>query len=527
MPKNFTQQHVTLWVHFCTTGVQTLLVLLKMDRLAKIGRQLMQPSECIALAKFLLEQRKKKNNPRVIADADEAFCFEILNRVSRSFAAVIEGLPPTLRKQVCVFYLVLRALDTVEDDMTIEDEKKKTMLRDFANHLRRPAEDVLPIVSGYGDTDDYRELLRRYDQVIRVFQGLGSEAQNIIEEITVKMQNGMADFVGATRVTSHADYELYCHYVAGLVGIGLSKLWAVSPEEGAKWSTLPNRDKLSNEMGLFLQKTNITRDYREDIEVNRLFWPKEIWSKYASTAEEFMPKENAGKGVEALNHMVTDALKHIPSCIEYLELLSDPAVFKFCAIPQVMAIATLNELYDNPKVLQTEVKIRKGKAVLLMQGATDMTAVKRIFHAELLALKAKIRPQDRSAQTTMALVEKALAITHTGALTTSSSLSKLLSTAMDVSLLATFATGVHRLSVCSQTESCNLLDGDGLGLLAASVTAHVIRVVKHNTWLGNILGNAQTVKLADECSKKRCCSRPISDAMSKHNLPDLGAAASK
>ena len=49
---------------------------------------------------------------------DLAFCDEILCKVSRSFAAVIRQLPPTLLVDVLIFYLVLRALDTIEDDMT-------------------------------------------------------------------------------------------------------------------------------------------------------------------------------------------------------------------------------------------------------------------------------------------------------------------------------------------------------------------------------------------------------------------------
>lgn len=39
-------------------------------------------------------------------------------KVSRSFAAVIQQLPNQLVKDIAVFYLVLRGLDTVEDDMT-------------------------------------------------------------------------------------------------------------------------------------------------------------------------------------------------------------------------------------------------------------------------------------------------------------------------------------------------------------------------------------------------------------------------
>lgn len=49
----------------------------------------------------------------------------------RSFAIVIQQLPERLRDPVCVFYLVLRALDTVEDDMAILQDVKVTLLRAF------------------------------------------------------------------------------------------------------------------------------------------------------------------------------------------------------------------------------------------------------------------------------------------------------------------------------------------------------------------------------------------------------------
>lgn len=52
-----------------------------------------------------------------VKDDNVAFCKEVLLNVSRSFAAVILQLPPGLCIDIAVFYLVLRALDTVEDDM--------------------------------------------------------------------------------------------------------------------------------------------------------------------------------------------------------------------------------------------------------------------------------------------------------------------------------------------------------------------------------------------------------------------------
>ena len=65
----------------------------------------------------------------------------------------------------------------------------------------------------------------------------------------------------------------YCHYVAGLVGIGLSRLFSAS---GLEDHVVGEDAALSNSMGLFLQKTNIIRDYLEDVLQDRDFWPKEV-----------------------------------------------------------------------------------------------------------------------------------------------------------------------------------------------------------------------------------------------------------
>jgi Squalene/phytoene synthase len=45
-------------------------------------------------------------------------------------------------------------------------------------------------------------------------------------------------------------------------------------------------------MGLFLQKTNIIRDYREDLDDKRKFWPRQIWSKYADDLGDFADPKN-------------------------------------------------------------------------------------------------------------------------------------------------------------------------------------------------------------------------------------------
>jgi farnesyl-diphosphate farnesyltransferase len=109
------------------------------------------------------------------------------------------------------------------------------------------------------------------------------------------MGNGMADYASGdhrenTAVATIKDFDLYCHYVAGLVGWGLSDLFAASGLEDA---SIAKDKRLSDSMGLFLQKTNIIRDYREDLDDGRQFWPMEIWGQYTDDFAGLIKPENA------------------------------------------------------------------------------------------------------------------------------------------------------------------------------------------------------------------------------------------
>ena len=98
-----------------------------------------------------------------------------------------------------------------------------------------------------------------------------------------------------------------------------------------------------------------------------------------------MARENA---LQCLNHLVAEALTLAPSCLRYMERLHDADIFKFCAIPQMMAIATLGQLANNPLVFTGVVKIRKGQALVLMKDAGSMTNVHLTFLAYARSIRA-------------------------------------------------------------------------------------------------------------------------------------------
>ncbi|CBQ69191.1 Farnesyl-diphosphate farnesyltransferase [Sporisorium reilianum SRZ2] len=338
-------------------------------------------------------------------------CWGFLDLTSRSFAAVIKELKGELSRVICLFYLVLRALDTVEDDMTIPAERKVPLLVNFYKYLEQPGWNF----NESGPNEKDRQLLVEFDKVIAEYQLLDQGYKTVISDITAKMGAGMASYIELSAkqplsVSTWKHFDLYCHFVAGLVGEGLSRLFSESKLE-RPW--LGHQLELSNHMGLFLQKTNIIRDYAEDCDEGRFFWPKQCWgddyAKFSSQPDvasgivETAPGSNKFKPADGelgqrsmyvLSSMLLDAMSHATHALDYLALLKEQSVFNFCAIPQVMAIATLELMFANPDVFKKNVKIRKGVAVQLILKAVNPRDVAYTFLAYSRKIHKRLSPAD-------------------------------------------------------------------------------------------------------------------------------------
>ncbi|KAF7356134.1 Squalene synthase [Mycena venus] len=334
-------------------------------------------------------------------------CWEFLDMTSRSFSAVIKELEGDLARVVCLFYLVLRGLDTIEDDMTLSSAVKQPLLRNFHVHSRTPGWNFTE--SGPDETD--RQLLVEYQVVVEELGYLSPTYRDAILGIAEKMGRGMADFVARTEnekqsewLETIADYDLYCHYVAGLVGEGCSLLFSASGKEAPH---LAGQLELSNSMGLLLQKTNITRDFAEDVDERRYFWPREIWAgaRYGGGFERMEDMRAPPPGTVALpgvqdrslwvmSAMVLDALRHATDALDYLRMLKNQSVFNFVAIPATMAIATLELCFMNPRVFAQNVKIRKAVAASLIMRSTNPREVALIFRDYARKIHARASPSD-------------------------------------------------------------------------------------------------------------------------------------
>ena len=320
-------------------------------------------------------------------------CFEFLDQTSRSFSAVIQELHPELLVPIALFYLILRGLDTIEDDMTISLEEKDPLLRDFHKITEKEGWTY----DGNGQFEKDRALLVKFNNVVEEFRKLKPVYRDIINDITRQMGNGMADYCNNAEhntngVNTVKDYDLYCHYVAGLVGNGLTRLFV---ESGLANPALKDRPHLQESMGLFLQKTNIIRDVKEDYDDKRRFWPKEIWSKHVDKFEDLFKPANRDAALNCGSEMVLNSLSHADECLFYLAGLKEQSVFNFAAIPQTMAIATLELVFRNPLVFERNIKITKGQACQIMLESTqNLRKVCEVFRRFVRKIHAKNTPKD-------------------------------------------------------------------------------------------------------------------------------------
>ncbi|XP_010437579.1 PREDICTED: squalene synthase 1 isoform X1 [Camelina sativa] len=372
--------------------------------MGSLGTMLRYPDDIYPLLK--MKRAIEKAEKQIPPEPHWGFCYSMLHKVSRSFSLVIQQLNTDLRNAVCVFYLVLRALDTVEDDTSIPTDEKVPILIAFHRHIYNTDWHYSC------GTKEYKVLMDQFHHVAAAFLELEKGYQEAIEEITKRMGAGMAKFI-CQEVETVDDYDEYCHYVAGLVGLGLSKLFLAGGSE----VLTPDWEAISNSMGLFLQKTNIIRDYLEDINEipkSRMFWPREIWGKYADKLEDLKYEENSTKSVQCLNELVTNALMHIEDCLKYMAALRDPSIFRFCAIPQVgegniiiliMAIGTLALCYNNVQVFRGVVKLRRGLTAKVIDRTKTMADVYGAFYDFSCMLKTKVDKNDPNASITLNRLE--------------------------------------------------------------------------------------------------------------------------
>lgn len=294
---------------------------------------------------------------------------EILKKVSRSFALTIPMLDNEIKDEVLLSYLQDRILDNFEDEIYPPDPELQQEMMDRVSRIfstedydRSSDFEIIKEKSSLIENDSLQELTKNIDLIYSSYQSFDPKIQEISHKWLQEMNQGMQKYL-TKEVKTFAELDEYCYYVAGTVGGFLTEtiIYKFEIEEQNKNILLDN----FNQAGLFLQKVNLIRDIREDLESrDKHFWPlKDLGISEAELANSEYEK----KALTALDEMLNDLKSHIPALKKYYQALPDKLTGykKFFAVNNALGLATMKKLKDNSDVFYGNKPVKTSKLTFL------------------------------------------------------------------------------------------------------------------------------------------------------------------
>ena len=213
-----------------------------------------------------------------------------MNKVSRSFALVTPSLEDPLNHYMATAYLVCRVVDNIEDSQQPFDWQSKRFA-EFVNLLHEPdrARDILQVWGAEdwpGLTADERNLMGLDGlKLWQIFSRIPPQSRLSIAQWAIAMAEGMeqmrdpnqapflVSYNGVELPAKEEDYNQYCYYVAGTVGHMSTEL--IIDFYGLKGEVTERLLANSEACGRGLQKTNIVKDFAEDLPRGICYLPDE------------------------------------------------------------------------------------------------------------------------------------------------------------------------------------------------------------------------------------------------------------
>lgn len=240
----------------------------------------------------------------------------VLKETSRTFYIPIRRLPDGLLEAVASAYLMMRAIDEVEDHAELDNATKSRLLRQMSLNCQAVDSSSKPATFSRGleaDGESLPEVTRRIgDWALLAPPTIAPR----IHEATAAMADRMAHWADQNwTIRTEAELNQYTFSVAGSVGLLLSDLWA--------WhdGTQTNRAEAVG-FGRGLQAVNIARNVKDD----------------QKRGVSFLPEGWTEKEIRAY------ARRNLKLADSYTASIPKGAARNFCKIPLALAHATLNIL---------------------------------------------------------------------------------------------------------------------------------------------------------------------------------------
>ncbi|MEW6306034.1 MAG: phytoene/squalene synthase family protein [Verrucomicrobiota bacterium] len=319
----------------------------------------------------------------------------LLKQVSRSFYLTLRILPPAIRPQIGLAYLLARTTDTIADTGIVSVEKRLSAL----NALRERILGTTAAPLDFGELARQqglpaeRVLLERCEEALSLLSTFSADDQQRIRDVLKTITSGqeldLQRFARASEqniIALATDYELddYTYRVAGCVG----EFWTHMCR-GHLFPVAPLDEKKLIENGIRfgkgLQLVNILRDLPKDLRQGRCYLPVERLNEAGLKPHDLLSLENETRLRPMYNELLDLAEAHLAAGWKYTNSLPRNClrVGLACAWPILIGQDTIGKLRTG-RVLDASQRIK-----------TNRSEVRGIIIRSILLLPFRLRWQNQ------------------------------------------------------------------------------------------------------------------------------------
>lgn len=325
--------------------------------------------------------------PDESAEPDYEWCYESVQRVSRTFALTVDVLEEPMSRRICLGYLLCRIADTIEDASHIEADRQVDLLYTFDAALDPDAKTTIeefrtavdPWLPPASERSADWEVVAESPTVVATFADLPDDVRNAVLPPVHEMVDGMAMFVeryadeGGIRIRDQDELEEYCYYAAGTVGTLITNLLSRGDVPERRVRTMR---ETAEEFGLLLQLVNVSKDVYDDYtEENNVYLPAEWLESEGVPQEAVTAPEHRDESARVVARTAQLARSCLDEAQTYLETmpLREGNTLSAWLVPYVLAVGTLRELEERPEdaLTDTDVKVSRTEVFTVLEAATS------------------------------------------------------------------------------------------------------------------------------------------------------------
>ncbi|MFP4301203.1 MAG: squalene/phytoene synthase family protein [Spirochaetaceae bacterium] len=318
---------------------------------------------------------EEQNTPATGKSLSRKALYELLERVSRTFALSNRMLPRRFRYPMTVAYLLFRVSDYLEDNPVLKRGEKAKLLHDWENVLAGDlaSKEFAGAITPLPRNDGEAEVAHRFGQILEKLDELRPEVGEAIRQHARETTTGMEIRQRkGPRIRTEAELDEYMHYVAGIVGLMITEVFSTISisVRSRRRILLP----LAREYGLGLQTVNIIRGVRKDRERGWIFVPEEFCRQAGISPDQLFSQSRTYESLEVISRLAEKAERHLLGGLHYVLALPRSLYRVRVATmwPLMFAARTLSVSRSNPRVLFGEAKMSRRDVMRIVRHTIAM-----------------------------------------------------------------------------------------------------------------------------------------------------------